>query len=82
MSEKDLLIISNNFPSSDDSFTGNIFVKEQVRYLKSYFDKVYVISPVAFGIERLRGTRHNNYQFDNVRVFFPKYIEARKLFDL
>jgi len=50
-----------------------IFVKEQIKYLRHYFDHVYVVSPVAYGMEHLRKTEHFDYQFDNVRVFFPKY---------
>ena len=74
MSEKNLLVISNNFPNSDDSFVGNIFVKEQLKHLKHFFDNIYVVSPVAYGMERFRKTKHRDYCFDNVRVFFPKYI--------
>lgn len=74
MSENNLLIISNNFPNQDNTYVGDIFVKEQVNYLRHYFDNVYVVSPVAYGVERLRKTEHYDYQFDNVQVFFPKYI--------
>lgn len=74
MSEKNLLVISNNFPNHDNSYVGDIFVKEQVKYLRHYFDNVYVISPVAYGMDRMRNIRQHDYQFDNVRVYFPKYI--------
>ncbi|WP_026068736.1 glycosyltransferase family 4 protein [Methanomassiliicoccus luminyensis] len=74
MSERNLLIISNDFPNQDNSYIGGIFVKEQVKYLKHHFDKVYVVSPVAHGMERLRNTKHDDYQFDDVQVFFPRYI--------
>ena len=74
MSENNLLVISNSFPNQDNSFLGDIFVKEQLKYLRLYFDNVYVVSPVAYGLERLRKTEHYDYQFDNVQVFFPKYI--------
>ena len=74
MSEKNLLVISNSFPNNDNTFVGDIFVKEQIKYLRHYFDNVYVVSPVAYGMERLRKTEHSDYQFDNVKVFFPKYI--------
>jgi teichuronic acid biosynthesis glycosyltransferase TuaC len=74
MPEKNLLVISNSFPNEDNTFVGDVFVKEQIKYLRHYFDNVYVISPVAYGMERLRKTEHSNYQFDNVQVFFPKYI--------
>lgn len=74
MSESNLLVISNNFPNQDNSFVGGIFVKEQIRYIKNYFDNIYIISPVAYGMNYLRKTKHDDYQFDNVRVFFPKYV--------
>ncbi|WAI00856.1 glycosyltransferase family 4 protein [Methanogenium organophilum] len=74
MPDKNLLVIANNFPNRDDSYTGQIFVKEQLKYLKANFHAVYVISPVAFGIEKFRKTTYVNYTYDNVRVFFPKYL--------
>lgn len=74
MPEKNLLVISNNFPNEDNTFVGDIFVKEQINYLRHYFDNVYVVSPVAYGMEHLRKTEHSDYQFDNVQVFFPKYV--------
>ncbi len=74
MSEKNLLVISNNFPNKDNTYIGDIFVKEQIKYLRHYFDNVYVVSPVAYGMEYLRKTKTSDYQFDNVRVFFPKYV--------
>lgn len=74
MPEKNLLVISNNFPNKDNTFVGDVFVKEQIKYLRHYFDNVYVVSPVAYGMEHLRKTEHSDYQFDNVQVFFPKYV--------
>ncbi|KUG20126.1 glycosyl transferase, group 1 [hydrocarbon metagenome] len=74
MPENNLLVISNSFPDQENSYITDIFVKEQIRYIKDYFDHVYVFSPVAYGMEQFRKTRHTDYQFDNVRVFFPKYV--------
>jgi len=74
MPKKNLLVICNNFPNQNDTFVGNIFVKEQIKYLKDYFYNVYVVSPVAYGMEYLRGTKYHSYQFDNVHVYFPRYI--------
>lgn len=74
MTGKNLLVISNNFPYNDGINAGDIFIKEQLNYLKNYFTTIYVISPVAYGIERHRKTRYENYAFDNVRVYFPKYL--------
>jgi glycosyltransferase involved in cell wall biosynthesis len=74
MKSKNLLVISNSFPDKENKYVGNIFVKELVKHLKNYFENVYVISPAAYGIEYLRKTHHEDYQFDNVRVYFPKYV--------
>lgn len=74
MPEKNLLVIANNFPTEDSSSVGNIFVKERVKYLRKYFKNTYVVSPVAYGIEQFRKEQYKNYQFDNVKVFFPKYF--------
>ena len=74
MPSKNLLVISNTFPDRNDAYVGNIFVKEQLRCIKDSFDTVFVVAPVAYGMERLRHTTHENYQYDNVRVYFPKYF--------
>ena len=73
MEAKNLLVITNSFPDKENKYVGDVFVKEQVKYLKNYFEKVYVISPVAYGVEYLRKTKHEDYEFDNVQVCFPKY---------
>jgi glycosyltransferase involved in cell wall biosynthesis len=80
MKFQNLLIISNNFPNKDGTFVGGNFVKEQVKYLKKYFENIYVVSPVAFGMDLLRKTHHENYIFDNVHVFFPKYLNCPLFF--
>ena len=79
MPEKNLLVISNNFPNKDNSYD-NIFIKEQIKFLKVYFDNIYVISPVAYGMDRLRKTTYQDYQYDNVRVFFPNYLNFPLLY--
>ncbi len=76
MNGNNLLVISNNFPNQDDTYVGNMFVKEQVKLLSKSFKNVYVISPIPFGIEMLRKTRYSDYRFDNVRVFFPRYLNS------
>jgi glycosyltransferase involved in cell wall biosynthesis len=72
--KKNLLVISNDFPNQDNSYVADIFVKEQINYLKNFFDNVYVISPVAMGIEHMRKTNYQDYHYDNVFVYFPKYF--------
>ncbi|SFM56302.1 glycosyltransferase [Methanolobus profundi] len=74
MSSNNLLVITNNYPNEDDSYVGGIFVKEQINYLKHYFKNIYVISPVAYGIDKFRKTTYKNYKYDNVEVFYPKYF--------
>jgi glycosyltransferase involved in cell wall biosynthesis len=74
MKSKNLLVISNSFPDKENNYVTEIFVKEQLNYLKNYFKNVYVISPNAYGFEYLRKTTHRDYKFDNVHVFFPKYF--------
>lgn len=76
MKLNNLLIITNNFPNADNSYVAEIFVKEQIKYLKNYFQTVYVISPVAYGVDKLRKTIYKDYQYDNVKVFFPKYFNV------
>lgn len=74
MKFKNLLVLCNTFPDENNTFVGGIFVKEQVKHLKNYFENVYVISPIAYGMGYLREAHPKNYVFDNVHVYFPKYF--------
>jgi glycosyltransferase involved in cell wall biosynthesis len=76
MARSNLLVISNSFPNRDDSFVGNIFVKEQVRYLKNFFKTVSVVSPVAYGVNFLRSTSSTDYLYEDISVFFPRYLNV------
>ena len=69
-----LMVLCGSFPDSAGTFFGGIFIKEQIQYLKDYFESIHVVSPTPIGIERLRRTRHEDYQYDNVHVHFPKYL--------
>lgn len=80
MKSKNLLIISNNFPNKDGTYIAEIFVKEQAMFLKEHFENIYIISPVAIGMELLRKTHHENYVFDNVHVYFPRYFNCPLFF--
>jgi teichuronic acid biosynthesis glycosyltransferase TuaC len=73
MVEKNLLIVSPMFPDYDNTYVGGIFVKEQIKYIRKYFDNVYVISPIPYTSKRSRDNTIFDYCFDNVHVFFPKY---------
>ncbi|ACS91068.1 glycosyltransferase family 4 protein [Thermococcus sibiricus] len=69
---RNLLIITNSYPNKDNSFHGGVFVKEQVRYLENYFENVYVISPQPWGSNR----NLRDYEYDNVRVYYPRFFHA------
>ncbi|WP_440952861.1 glycosyltransferase family 4 protein [Methanococcoides sp. FTZ1] len=74
MALRNLLILTNNFPNFSDTYVVEIFVKEQLKYIRRHFENVYVVSPVAHGMEYIRKTHFEDYSYDNVHVFFPKYL--------
>jgi len=74
MRNKNLLVITNNFPDEDNLYSHNIFVKEQLKYMAAYFANIYVVSPLAYGMSYLRGRQYSNYTYDNIHVYFPKYF--------
>jgi len=67
---KNLLVLTNSYPDENNRHYGGIFVKEQVKYLPRYFNKVYVISPQPLGYRR----ELREYSYDNVRVFYPRFF--------
>jgi glycosyltransferase involved in cell wall biosynthesis len=75
-----LLIITNNYPDSANLYNDNIFVKEQINYLRHCFNNIFVISPVPFGKSYYRKRSYRDYSYDNVCVFFPKYINLPFLY--
>lgn len=83
MKENNLLIITSIFPF--DSHHTCIFIKEQIKYLRKDFSQVYVISPLAYFPKILLNSKRfqhfsgysaypTNYSFDNVKIFFPRYL--------
>lgn len=74
MKFKDLLILTPEFPDKSNKRIGGIFVKEQVNYLKNYFENVYVISPTSVWREYLFKCHSENYSWDKVRVYHPLYV--------
>lgn len=68
-----VLVLSNTFPDKDNLSFGDIFVKEQIKYLRKYVDNIYVVIPVPYGRDLLKKEKHTDYQFDNVQVFFTKF---------
>lgn len=67
---KALLIITNSYPDKGNTHYGGIFVKEQVNYLRDYFEDIYVISPQPLGVNR----NLRDYRYDNVNVYFPRFL--------
>jgi len=74
MKFKNLLVITTNFPDEFNRRIGGIFVKEQVKYLKNYFENVYVIAPRSIWTEYLLKEHFENYSYDNVHVYYPLCI--------
>ncbi|MFZ3383879.1 MAG: glycosyltransferase family 4 protein [Candidatus Methanoperedens sp.] len=74
MTNKNLLVICNNFPDKENMYIGGIFIKEQIKQLKSFFDNIYVISPVPYGIEYFRKIKQEDYILENIHVYFLKYL--------
>lgn len=81
--DKNLLVISLGYPYKDIPHC--IFVKTQVDELKKYFKEIYVIAPLPFFPEFLGKfkffrslfrdfSKMKNYSYDNVKIFFPKYL--------
>lgn len=71
-----LLVLSNDFPNSSGTYVGEVFVKEQVKCLRNYFEEIHVVAPIPFGIGYLRGTHYEDYRYENVHVHFPRYVNV------
>ena len=67
----DLLVIAPAFPDEGERSIEGIFVKEQVKYLKNYFDSINVIAPTTIWKEHLQKKRFVDYSWDNVHVHYP-----------
>ncbi|MDD4308536.1 MAG: glycosyltransferase [Thermoplasmata archaeon] len=85
MQNKTLLIVAP-FPSENGESILCSFVRNQVNDLRKYFARVIVISPVLYVPEFLRNVKaipevHRNnllfrdYKYENVTVFFPRYVK-------
>jgi len=74
MKFKNLLVITTNFPDEFNRRINDIFVKEQVNYLKNHFENVYVIAPRSIWTEYLLKEHFENYSYDNVHVYYPLCI--------
>jgi len=83
MEKSNLLIISDRYPHAYDPKSSS-FVKGQVDALKKYFRNVYVLSLIPYVPKFLcnqnfmhprwnRDAYAQDYQYDNVKVYFAKY---------
>jgi glycosyltransferase involved in cell wall biosynthesis len=78
-----LLVISSGFPNEDGTVTLSVFVKQQIDALRKQLSEISVIAPYPYNnsltarLTRLPPSRSvTDYSYDNVRVFFPRYIDA------
>ena len=74
MEFRNLLILTPDFPDEVDKRITGIFVKEQVNYLKNYFERVHVISPISIWRKYLLKRHSEDYKWDNVQVYHPLYV--------
>ncbi|MDK2870395.1 MAG: hypothetical protein PWP39_1630 [Pyrococcus sp.] len=74
MDENNLLVVTNIFPNKDGSYYQGVFVKEQIKFLKNYFDNVYVISPWPYGYKMF--LKDYSYENDTVRITGASPLEA------
>jgi glycosyltransferase involved in cell wall biosynthesis len=73
--EKTLLVITPDFPDSENRYIGGIFVKHQLEGFRRYFRKVVVIAPVPQSFGRVLNDRFcHDYAYDNVSVYFPRAL--------
>ncbi len=68
---KKLLILTPAFPDEMTKSIDGIFVKEQVGYIKDYFEEVSVISPCTIWNTYLLKKHYDDYSWDNVHVYYP-----------
>lgn len=77
LKEKNLLIVTGHFPDKNNKAIGNVFVKEQLKYIKKRFNKVLVVVPTP---------RNPSWLSSLARLFpeslFPTYskVKADNLF--
>ena len=71
--DKKLLVITSRYPNCDNTFIGEVFVKNQVESFKKYFKEIIVIAPVLFSFKLMQYDKLcENYTYDNVKVYFPR----------
>jgi len=75
MDKQNLLVITRSFPDKDNKFIGGIFIKEQLKALSKFFDDIYVLVPLPYGIQLKRKVNFMDYIIPpNINVHFIKYF--------
>ena len=78
---KNLLVITPIYPNSDESYYAGTFVKYQLEYIKQYFEKIYVISPVYQSLKILeKDILCEDYQDEKIIVFYPRCVYYPEFF--
>lgn len=83
LKNKNLLIVTNGFPSKDGHPT-HTFVKSQIDKMKGDFNKIIIISPTPYlprfllKLKTLGDYYKNcistkNYSYDNVEIYYPRF---------
>jgi len=75
MLSDNILVLCNNFPDRCDRNIGNIYVKDQLKFISKNFNKVYVVIPSPLSISKIRGMPTENYSYDNVHIYFVRYLD-------
>lgn len=81
ISKRNLLVITNGFPNSNQTFVQGIFIKKQLDSIKHYFNQIMVICPIPNTLQILRKDKLcKNYSYENIVVRFPRYTYYPILF--
>lgn len=90
MSDKNLLVLALGFPDKENKINDGVFIKEQLKYLQKYFDKITVIVPILYvpsffknlPIKKFRKyALLKDYSYGNICVHFLKIGHVPKITD-
>lgn len=73
MQDKNLLLLTPDYPSEYDEFNGCNALKNQIAHSRKMFKKVIIIAPVLFTFGRTQQDKFcKDYIYENVEVYFPR----------
>lgn len=83
--DKNLLVLTPCYPDLEWKTTGDPFVKAQIDEMKDNFNKIYIISPIAFfpiffkKIPFLKkfiwmNDNFKDYKYENIEVYYPRFF--------